>query len=63
MLRVTRPLGLIHLVHVWGEGSGASAHSNAHAIVIEVSVAAVWLMMAAEIARRIAGKINLVDKR
>ncbi len=63
MLRVTRPLGLVHLVHVYGESGGARAHSNAHAIVIEVPIAAVWLMMAAEIARRIAVKINLVDKR
>ena len=53
----------MHLVHVYGECGGARAHSDAHAIVIEVPVAAVWLMMAAQISRRVAGKIYLVDKR
>ena len=56
------PFGLVHLVHIGGKRGRTSAHSNAGAIVVVVRVAAARLMVATEIAWRIAGKINLRDK-
>ena len=56
------PFGLVHLVHIGGKRGRTSAHSNAGAIVVEVRVAAAGLVVAAEVTRRIARKINLRDK-
>jgi hypothetical protein len=49
-------------VHIRGKSGGARAQSNAHAIVIEVRVAAAWLVVAAEITGGKTGEIHLVRK-
>ena len=55
----TCPLGLVNLVHIRGKSSGARAQSNAHAVVVEVRLAAAWLVVAAKIAGGKAGEIHL----
>ena len=55
----THPLGLVNLVHIRGKSGGARAQSNAHAVVVEVRLAAAWLVVAAKIAGGKAGEIHL----
>ena len=62
-MSTTHPLGLVHFVHIGGERRGARAQSNAHAIVVEMRVAAARLVVPSKITRGVARKINLDGTR